>query len=73
VWGLQFLTIKNKLVTKCRKGPRASTDSLDKRPKLRNIDIRFGTWNVSSLHMAGSLMTVQKELSKYKLDLVAVQ
>jgi hypothetical protein len=34
--------------------------------------MRFGTCNVS-LYRAGSLMTVLKELSKYKLDLVGVQ
>jgi exonuclease III len=37
------------------------------------MDMRFGTWNVRSLYRAGSLMTVSKELSKYKLDLVGVQ
>jgi exonuclease III len=35
--------------------------------------MRFGTWNVGSLYRAGSVMTVAKEVSKYKLDLVAVQ
>jgi hypothetical protein len=48
-------------------------DSLDKRPKLRKMGMRFGTWKVRSLYRAGSLMTVVKEISKYKLDLVAVQ
>jgi exonuclease III len=37
------------------------------------MDMRFGLWNVKSLYRAGSLMTVSKELSKYKLDLVGVQ
>jgi hypothetical protein len=36
------------------------------------MDIRFGTWNVRSLYRAGSLVTVSRELSKYKLDLVGV-
>jgi hypothetical protein len=31
------------------------------------------TWNVRSLYRAGSLMTVAKETSKYKLDLVGIQ
>jgi hypothetical protein len=35
-------------------------DSLDKRPKLRKMDVRFGTWNVRSLHRAGSPITVRK-------------
>jgi hypothetical protein len=37
------------------------------------MDTRFGTWNVRSMYRAGSLLTVSKELSKYKLDLVGVQ
>jgi hypothetical protein len=37
------------------------------------MDMRFGTWNVRSLCRAGSLMTVAKEISKYKLDLVGVE
>jgi hypothetical protein len=41
--------------------------------KLRKIDMGFPMWNESSLYRAGSLMTVVKEISKYKLDLVGVQ
>jgi hypothetical protein len=37
------------------------------------MDMRFGLWNVWNLYRAGSLMTVTRELSKYKLDLVGVQ
>jgi hypothetical protein len=48
-------------------------DSLDNRPKLRKMDVRFGTWNVRSLHRAGLLMTDAKEISKYIFDLVGVQ
>jgi hypothetical protein len=36
------------------------------------MDMQFGTWNIS-LYRAGSLMTVLKELSKYKCDLVGIQ
>jgi hypothetical protein len=36
-------------------------------------DILLGTWNVRSLYRAGSLMTVAKELARYKLGLVGVQ
>jgi hypothetical protein len=32
----------------------------------------FGTWNIRSMYRSGSLMTVAKELAKYKLDLVGV-
>jgi hypothetical protein len=35
--------------------------------------MRFGLWNVRSLYRAGSPMTVSRELSKYRLDLVGVQ
>jgi exonuclease III len=45
---------------------------LDKRPRLKKIDKRFGTWNVRSTR-AGSLRSVAEEISKYKLDLVRVQ
>jgi exonuclease III len=37
------------------------------------MDMRFGTWNVRSMYRAGSLRAVAEEISKYKLDLVAVQ
>jgi hypothetical protein len=37
------------------------------------MDMRFGLWNVRSLYRAGFLMTVSRELSKYKLDLVGTQ
>jgi hypothetical protein len=48
-------------------------DSLDKWPKLRNMDMRFGMWNVISLYRAGSLLTVSRKIARYKLDLVGVQ
>jgi hypothetical protein len=48
-------------------------DSLDKRPKLKKMDMRFGTRNVRCLYRAGSLITVAKDMSKYKLYLVGVQ
>jgi hypothetical protein len=35
--------------------------------------MRFGLWDVRSLYRTGSIMTVSKELSRYKLDLVRVQ
>jgi hypothetical protein len=37
------------------------------------MDMIFGTWNVRSLHGTGALKTVERELGKCKLDLVAVQ
>jgi exonuclease III len=37
------------------------------------MDMRFGTWNVRSMHRARSLREVAEEFSKYKLDLVGVQ
>jgi hypothetical protein len=64
--GLIALHHENKLVTKNLTEPLISTDSLDKQPKLRNMDMRFGTWNVRSLYRTGSLMTISWELSRYK-------
>ena len=43
------------------------------RSRQRKRDIILGTWNVSSLYRAGSLMAVTRELARYKLDLVGVQ
>jgi hypothetical protein len=37
------------------------------------MDMSSGTWNVRSMYRAGSLMTVAKKISKYKLDLVGIQ
>jgi hypothetical protein len=37
------------------------------------MDIRFGTWNVRSLHRTCGLKTATAELGKNKLDLVDVQ
>jgi hypothetical protein len=48
-------------------------DFLDKGTKQRNMDIRFGTWNIRSLYRVGSLMTVSREPSRYRLDLVGMQ
>jgi hypothetical protein len=54
-------------------GPRTWTGFLDKRPRRRNLDMRFGTWNVTGLYRIGLLVLVSQELSKYKLNLVGVQ
>jgi hypothetical protein len=37
------------------------------------MNMRFGLRNVKGLYRASSLMTVSRELSKYKLDLVGEQ
>jgi hypothetical protein len=37
------------------------------------MDIRSGMWNIRRLYRLGSLMTVLRELSRYRLDLVGVQ
>jgi hypothetical protein len=71
--GLITLHRKKSFVTNILKEPWTWMDSLDKRPKLRNMNMRFGLWNVRSLYRMGSLTTVSRELSKYKLDLVGVQ
>jgi hypothetical protein len=38
-----------------------------------NTDMRFGLWNVKSMYRAGSLITLSRELSRYRLDLAGVQ
>jgi hypothetical protein len=35
--------------------------------------MRFGTWNIRRLYKMGTLRTVLRELSRYRLDLVGVQ
>jgi hypothetical protein len=42
-------------------------DYLAEQPKRRNMNVRFETWNVSSLE------PLSKELSKYRFELVGVQ
>jgi hypothetical protein len=37
------------------------------------MDMKLGTWTISSLHRTGALKTVTRELGKYRLDLVGVQ
>jgi hypothetical protein len=39
-------------------------DSWDKRIKQKNMDMRFGMWNIRRFYRAGSLMTVLRELSR---------
>jgi hypothetical protein len=54
--GLTTPQHKIKVVTKCNKRPRIWADSLDKRPKLKKMDMEL-----RSVYRAGSLMTVVKE------------
>jgi hypothetical protein len=37
------------------------------------MNMRFGMWNVTSLYREGPLMTVSRELSQFKVDLIGVQ
>jgi hypothetical protein len=71
--GLNVLTKKKKKACYKMSQWALDLDSFDKRPEIRKMDMRFGVCNVRSLHWAGSPMTVAKELSKYRLDLVGVQ
>jgi hypothetical protein len=36
------------------------------------MDMRFGTWNIRRMHRAGSLVRVERGISKYKLNLMGV-
>jgi hypothetical protein len=58
---------------KDHKKPRTWTDSLDKWPKRKNMDMRFSTWNIRSIYRGGSLRAVVEDISKYKLHLVEVK
>ncbi|KAJ4441767.1 hypothetical protein ANN_11625 [Periplaneta americana] len=75
-WGLgEGLTThhrKKQLVTYPYNKPRNRTDSLA-RPQQRNKDLRFGTWNVTSLYRTGGVTLVAKELARYRIDFVGVQ
>jgi hypothetical protein len=51
--GLTTFHLEN-FVTKSHKEPWTWIDSLDKRTQPRNMDMRFGTWNIKSLYRAGS-------------------
>jgi hypothetical protein len=72
-WGLGVVLTtlhrkKNKFVMKYEIEPQTWTDSIHKLPKRRNMNMRLGLWNVRSLYRAGSLMTVSRELARYKLN-----
>jgi len=43
------------------------------RPQKWKRDVRFDTWNISSLYRSGSLITVARELARNTLDIVSVQ
>jgi hypothetical protein len=42
-------------------------------PKHQKMDMGFEMWNVRSLYRTGSLKMVERELRKYKLDLMGVK
>jgi hypothetical protein len=63
----------NKLVTKILTTTQTWTDSVDKRPQRKKMDMRFGTCYVKSMYRAGSLREVAEEILKYKLNLAGVR
>jgi hypothetical protein len=68
--GNNHLNVKSKLVTKRISEPRTWTDSLDNRPKRRDMDMRFGTWNIRSLYRVGILMNINMDLLEMTLGVV---
>jgi hypothetical protein len=48
---------------KDHKEPRIWKDFFDQRPKRKKMNVRLGTWNVRSMYKAGSLRTVEEEIS----------
>ena len=71
VEGLTTLHRKKETVTNPLDKPRNWTDSLVRLQQM-NQDMRFGTWNVTSLYRIGAVTLVARELAKYRLDLVRV-
>jgi hypothetical protein len=69
--GSQPFIVKNKFPTNTSLGPAQIL--WIKRPKQRNLDMRFGLRSVRSLYRAGPLITVSSELARHMLDLVGVQ
>ena len=45
----------------------------DKVSRKIHREMKLGTWNVRSLYRAGSLKAAERELARYKLDVVGVQ
>ena len=76
LWGLVEGLItphrKKETVTNPLDKPRNWTDSLV-RPQQMKMDMRFRTWNVTSLYRTGAVALVAWELAKYRLDIVGVQ
>ena len=68
-WGLvEGLTTphrKKETVTNPLNKPRNWTDYLI-RPQQMNKDMRFGTWNVTSLYRTVAVTLVTRKLAKYK-------
>jgi len=59
-------------ITNHSQRPRTRTDTLVRTQQWKR-DFSFGTWSVSSLHRLGSLVTVSRELARYKIDLVGAE
>jgi hypothetical protein len=56
------------------KKPLTWANSVDERPKLKKMDMSFGTSNLRCMYRAGSLRAVAEEMSnsEYKLDSYAI-
>lgn len=63
---------KNKLVAKQFTEPQTWTHTFHERPKQQKMGMTVGTWKVN-LYRVGSLMTLLRELTKHKLDVVGMQ
>jgi hypothetical protein len=75
VWacGLKPFTARNKFLTTVFIYTLLYRDLFDKRPRRRNMHMRFGFWTERSLNGATSLMTVSRELPKHNLGLLGVK
>ena len=60
--------------TEPRDGQENNDDELERtRTRKWKTPLRIGTWNVRSLYGTGNAMTVDTQIHKYNMDIVAVQ
>jgi hypothetical protein len=65
-------TVKAKLIANHLSKLWMWADNFGKQPKLQNMDMRFGTWNVVRFYKACSILIGLKEFSKCKLDFLGI-
>jgi len=69
--GIEILCWKN-ISFKQNRHPHTSEYILDL-DKQWEMYMNFGTWNMRSLNWSGTLKTVDRELAKFRSDLLGIQ